>query len=1015
MRPSGDHPPTPNFDGRLDDDVVVADARRALTSAALVAAGGSPVIWLGTGTPKEAGLDVAALLAAATAAFACHRAARHAEQTRPTWLLLATGCLLWFFGAVFDEVGTGSSMSSRDIGSLLFAIIGIVGLALLVQRCRRHRYEREEIIDGLLASVATIAVGSQFLIRPIAVETVLTAERQAQRIDPGLQAAAIGMVIPIAIALAVGVLGSRLRVLLLLLTVCLAPAAATALAGGRTAAAERGLADPSAPGWLVGFLLLAAAAWLARREPERPASADQPAVGSYLRRVGGVTCVCALAVTAAGLDASLRPGTEWVVIIAAGGCGVLIAARLTTAAAIADRLVQRTRERDRLASVLDVSSVIAGTLEVDRLLPALAAAAAQAVDRTRAEVSLIAADGTIEQRAYHGVSSEEQFILAGEPAGLSPALPDWPAVPTQRTVDDLALTASTMSAYRTIGKLQVLVTPLRADGRVIGTVELWTPHDDRPFAAEDLVAANAIGREGGLAIQNARLLAETRARGEERAMLLRVTRAATSSLELRTVLTEVAQASLGVAGAECCTILLWHPESAELEIGAEQTIPDWPGVEEPGNRFPLAELGSDSLVIAARTPRCFRPDTPDLAEHERQSMSRHGIQSTLVVPLLAGASCFGTLTLFSRREGAFDDRAVRLGQEIAAQTGLAIQNARLLEEARLRAAEPAILLQVSRAATSSLDLGSVLDEIAHAVLDIPGVECCAVLLWDGETSELVMGAEVTVPDWPGVDPPGTRYPLNPGDSYYQLLQRRNPMLFEADDPDLAAEEREQMAEWGAQSVFVFPLWVGDDRLGVLQVYSRHPRAFGPTVFRLGRDVSAQTALAIHNAQLLEETRRHAEEQAALLRVSRAVSSSLRLGEVLDEAARASLGVAGAEACEIELWHPEQEETELVAHHHVADWVDSKCSLGARLPLADWPVTRRILTSRAPLIYDRDDPALTEREREILFSDNTKSGFAVPIVLDDRCLGLFSLYSRQPGAVSARAVALGQDLAGQAAL
>src|SRR5262249_23204947 len=62
-----------------------------------------------------------------------------------------------------------------------------------------------------------------------------------------------------------------------------------------------------------------------------------------------------------------------------------------------------------------------------------------------------------------------------------------------------------------------------------------------------------------------------------------------------------------------------------------------------------------------------------------------------------------------------------------------------------------------------------------------------------------------------------------------------------------------------------------------------------------------------------------------------------------------------------------------------------------------------------------NPALTQYERDHLFDDGTRSGFAVPIVLDDRCLGVFSLYSRQPGAFSNRTVALGQDLAGQSAL
>jgi diguanylate cyclase (GGDEF)-like protein len=720
-------------------------------------------------------------------------------------------------------------------------------------------------------------------------------------------------------------------------------------------------------------------------------------------------------VTVAAVDASLRPGTEWIVVAMAAACGVLIAARLGTVGAIADRLVQRTRERDRLATVLDLSTTIAGTLEVNRLLPALAAAAAQAVDRTRVEVTLFAPDGRVELRACHGLTSYEEAALAGESACLSPSLPDWPVAPKVRTISDPLFSASTTRIYRSIGKRQILIAPLRADGRVIGTVELWTPYDERPFATSEITAATAIGREGGLAIQNARLLMETRARADERAMLLRVTQAATSSLELRTVLAEIAQASLGVAGAECCTILLWYPEDEEFEIGADQTIPDWPGVEEPGHRFSRNHFGSDAIVMASGRAQRFDLTSPELPESELAHMREMGSESVLVVPLINGDVCLGTFNLLSRHAGVFDADAERLGTEIAAQTALAIHNARLLEEARQRAQEPATLLQVSRAATSSLELRSVLDEIARATLGITGVECCAIMLWDQATDELEMGAEVTVPDWPGVDEPGTRYELDLIDGHQSLLRGREPVLFQDDDPLVPAVHRERMTEWEARSVLIFPLWVGEECLGLLQVYSRQLRAFSQATERLGMEVAAQTALAIHNARLLEETRRHAEEQTALLRVSRAVSSSLKLDDVLSEVARASLGVAGAEGCEIELWHPDSDEIELIAQQYVADWIDSKTNAGTRFPLADWPLARRVLTSHEPIIFGQTNPSLTSYEVENLFDDGTQSGFAVPILLDDRCLGLFSLYSRQVNAFSDRAVTLGRDLAGQAAL
>jgi diguanylate cyclase (GGDEF)-like protein len=184
---------------------------------------------------------------------------------------------------------------------------------------------------------------------------------------------------------------------------------------------------------------------------------------------------------------------------------------------------------------------------------------------------------------------------------------------------------------------------------------------------------------------------------------------------------------------------------------------------------------------------------------------------------------------------------------------------------------------------------------------------------------------------------------------------------------------------------------------------------------MAREVAAQTALAVHNARLLAEYQRQADELTARLRVSHAVSSSLQLEEVLEEVARASLGVAGAESCEIEIWHPDRDATQLIAQQAIADWANSKDNVGTFFPIDDWPMTRRILTTRQPLLFDEADPTLSDYERTILFDDSTRSGFSVPIVVDDQSLGVLSLFSRQPNAFSTRSLALGQDLASQAAL
>ena len=996
--------------------MIVLDARRRFAWITLTVIGASLAIMTAQNAGDIGGFGVLAPIAAAGAVFACIQASMKSTVGRSGWRLIAFGSLVWFLLAVTNTSlslahGDRETSSYLHLGSLLFLLFAGVGMARLLLAHRQQLFQREEWIDGLLTTLATMVVGVEFLLLPITNRFVGSVLSDSNLLVLAFQVGAIGLTLLIALALATGAFALGHETLLLLLGSVLVPAGTLAMTGGLTAAFARGHQGIPALGWTTGFTLIIISTWQERKQRVPVPTGSGADVGSYFLRIGGVACVSALLVTAAAVRSTMQPGVDWVVVVAAAGTGILIAARLVHAGTIAERLLQRTHERDRLVNALKLSPDIVGSLDVDRLLPALASTAACAIDQSRAEVTLISPEGRVEKRATFGLSDDDFQTLSA----IEPCTANLPQFPTVRRLEELSLTPETAASYRTIGKRNVLVAPLRGQGQVLGFLELWTPGGARRFTAQDLDTVAAIVREGGFAIQNAKLLASTMAAAEERSMLLRVIQAATSSLDVRTVLAEIAQASLGISRTECCTILLLDEETNELEIGADQTIREWPGVQQPGYRFPLERFSSDQEVIASRKPRRYDQTSGELSEYEREHMRQHGTQSMLVVPLIAGEKTLGTLNLLSRRVGAFDENATLLGIEIAGQTALAIQHARLLAETRHYAEEQSVLLRVGKAATSSLELTQVLEEITLASLLIPGAECCGVLLWDREANELEMGFESTIHDLPGGDAPGTRYTLDGFHLQQATLNLGKASSINDDDEQLTAVHKEQLAIWGARSLYMVPLLVGDECLGIFQTYSRQRHAFGASSLRLGHDIAAQTALAVHNARLLAESRRQADELAARLRVSQAVSSSLELEKVLDEVARASLGVAGAECCEIEIMRPELEATEMVAQQQIAEWPISSHSVGRLYPLSEWPMTTRVLSSGQPCLYDDANSTLTEAEQSFLFGNQTRSGLSVPIVVDGQNLGVLSLFSRQPSAFTQHSLVTGQDLASQAAL
>lgn len=1000
--------------------VIARDARRSRTVLAVAAGGAGLAIWIAQFAGGMSGFGVLAPIAAVVAAFACVQAARSSARTSDSWLWLAAGCLLWsslsLLNGVIVATGDGSSSATvLQIASLAFALVGGVGIARVTLAGRLTPIHADEWFDGLLTALATIVISVEFILFPLLDRVDKTAGDDRYLLDIAFQVAAIGIVLLLTVALAIGRAVIRYDALLLLLAGVLTPAVTVAYSGGLATALANDHLGILALGWLFGFTLMILATWRVRGKAGSAYLAGTSIAGARFRRIGGVACVCLLTVTAVGIQALIRSRVDWIIVSLGVGIRLLIGARLIHAGTIAERLRQRTRERDRLETVLSLSPEIVGTLDVVRLLPALASTAARTIGRSCAEITLIGPSGNIANRVTYGLNDDEIRLLDQTVTTLPSYLATPPLTPSVHILDELNLPSSTAELFRAVDKHEVLIAPLRAQGQALGVLELWTPGTVLPFTDDDIKVVTAIVREGGFAIHNAQLLATTLASAEERSMLLRVTQAATSSLDLGTVLDEIAQASLGIASTECCTILLLDEDSDELEIGADQTVPDWPGTEAQGARFPVDRFGSDVQVMRSRQPRRYDQHSPELPDSEREHMQRHGTESILVVPLIAGEICLGTLNLLSRQPGVFDDNATRLGIEIAGQTALAIQHARLLAETRRHAEEQSVLLRVGKAATSSLDITRILEEITHAALDIPGAECCAVLFWDQELNELEMGFESTIADWAGVDPPGTRYSLHDVALQLTIIDLATAVTLNDDDHRLSDRDKADLAGWGIKSLMVVPLFVGDECLGIIQTYSRTRDAFGAAALRLGRDIASQTALAVHNARLLAESRQYADELASRLRVSHAVSSSLQLDEVLEEVARASLGVAGAESCEIELWMPERNATILAAQQAVADWPNEKNNIGMVMPIENWPTTHQILTTGEAMIVHENDPRLSDHERIGLFDLNTRSGLVVPIVVDGQSLGMLSLFSRHPNAFSARALAIGQDLASQAAL
>ncbi len=932
---------------------------------------------------------------------------------RSAWKWLGIGCFTWATGATLSLL-IDLRFSQNIAWALLAGYAGLVGCCLLalISIGRRRSLTQAMLLDGLMIGVVSVTGVVELVVKPLI-------RVEIDSFDPILtfigQICGAGL-IPLS---AVGLVWFSRRQdrlpIAAILTVFAAPAFVFAL----HARLSHQLPETTSSSYLLTWAAAFAAVALAARLNGRGAVVLNEPLGDpgarSLRRLASVSALSVTAEAGLAIRAALDPGINWVIIVSIGALWALIVYRFNGSARLTDRLAERTRERDRLHAVVDLSTAIVAAENVDSLLRHIGIATAKALDRTHADVVLRSWGGVAVRVDRGELEAALTFEAKKHPFfELRIADADSARNPFTLTVDDPLLPDDLRRSWLAAGKLEVLVAPMVTELEVLGHVEVWAPNHRRGFSPDDVFTASAVVQEGSLAIQNTRLLDQTRRTVNEREVLLKVTRAATSSLDLYAVLAEIAESTLGVAGIECTAVELWHPQTDELEIAAQKTIPEWPGVDEPGTRYAVGYWVRERELLANRSPIRFDVLDPELDEASRTRMVDAGTGSMLVFPLWVGEQCLGILDVFSRQVDAFDEETQRLGSEIAAQTALAIRNAQLLQSEHNRAMEWSILHQVSRAATSSLDVRQVLAEIASASMTIPGAECCTIALWDEAEREFEVLADIAVDGWDCEDDVGTRYSDSEWSFDLEMLRNRTPVVVERDDPQLNEFNRQKLQEFGIESLAVVPIIRHDKEVGIFYLSSRRLRALGQDALRLGREIASQTALAIHNARLLEAERERGNDWAILHRVSRAAVSSLDKQIVLNEVARACLNIPGTDCCTIFSLDMALQEMIVEADIAVPDW-PGLVEPGTRFPLVPGAAEFRAISGRTPVIVEADDPDLIQADRDVMAEYGMASIVIVPVWLSNEDTGVIYFASREPGAFDDKALNLGTEIGTQVAL
>jgi diguanylate cyclase (GGDEF)-like protein len=496
------------------------------------------------------------------------------------------------------------------------------------------------------------------------------------------------------------------------------------------------------------------------------------------------------------------------------------------------------------------------------------------------------------------------------------------------------------------------------------------------------------------------------------AYLLGISRAAAVAPDWTSALNAVASTCVGLQGAIRCTILLWDQAHDELEVGADRSLPGAAPIT-TGVRVALERWPAFRETILSRVPMVVVDDDPRLSPGERKLMSGVGAASLLVIPLWQRDEALGLLLLFGRLPDAFTPAHAVLGREIGSIAAASLGNARVLERGRRIESAQAALFRVSQAAISLHDRSVLLREIVAATRDALACDACAVEIWRRDTDEIETVAFQCATERDLRELTSRRYGLSDFRNLRFALEQQTALQVHPSQYGISTAELDELRGLNAESMLIVPMTIGGDTLGALTMTSRKQRAFDRDALTFAQEIAAQTALALRNAQHVARTRRQGEEQASLLRVSRAVISGRSLRDVLDEIGRTALSLEGVDASRIWLWHPVTRQIELVTEELNPSW-RSFYQRGEHYPTLEWTSMESVLHTREMRTFNVADAQLTPRERANHVADGARSLALMPITVNKEALGCLALYSSQTRRFQPDTLQFGSELAEQAA-
>ncbi len=648
------------------------------------------------------------------------------------------------------------------------------------------------------------------------------------------------------------------------------------------------------------------------------------------------------------------------------------------------RALDGLRREQRMTSI---GRLLAENLDLDVTLQRVTELMVDLVDADAGALGLVSEDG--QYMTYPHVVGLPAHLTAGKVPRTGGGLA-WRIVETGQPLllDDYRKHVNALSEWKHQDIQAFLGAPIQSQEHFLGAIGLFRRPGRPAFSSQDVSQIAAVGRQAGLAIQNALLYRKEHVLRQRSEVLRSIALDMSTSHTLQDMLARLLERLQSIVPFDSSSVFL--VDNADLRLVMARGVPDHENLLDA-----LFPVDNPLFTEISRSMQPLALEDPQSHPGFEGWGGTQELKFWLGVPLLENGKVIGYITLDRFSGAAFEADDIALVEAVASQAAVLIARQRLHLQTEQRARELAVLYEFSRQFERQMDP----EHIAQKACQLAVERLAATYAWVGlvPVGEIRLYAagfhhrEMTSP----IHHLSQRaFPVAQTAFVHRVLRAGAPLVVESirDEALLTAEDRQVFEGLGANRLIAFSLRHGGQVMGVLLLGDSGEQREFVERMRFLQSFANQVSVVLENARLFADTRRHLEYMQSLHTIDMTINASLDLDVTLSVLVRQLLNQLRVDAVAVFVL---DSHTNLLSCR-IGDGFHTISPTNERLRLGQGRAGKVALTRQPIYLPDlRSKPPSSAYTAALVHDEGFVSYYGTPLIAKGQVKGVLEIYNRTP--------------------